>query len=70
MTCPICGVEMITAKATDFGDPYYYCRTCKKELLEMLLLEDTGVVFSPGITLYLGTLNPYELQRIHKDGNV
>lgn len=35
MTCLICSEEMIEAKATDFGKPYWYCRKCKKELSEM-----------------------------------
>lgn len=35
MNCPICDVEMVLARATDFGPQYFYCRTCKKELREM-----------------------------------
>lgn len=35
MNCPVCSNEMILAQATDFGTPYHYCRTCKKELAEL-----------------------------------
>lgn len=35
MNCPTCKNEMVKAKATNFGDEYDYCRTCKKELKEM-----------------------------------
>lgn len=35
MDCPKCNDTMITAKATDFGDEYLYCRTCKQEFAEI-----------------------------------
>ncbi len=35
MTCPQCKNLMVKAKATNFGEEYDYCRTCKKELKEM-----------------------------------
>lgn len=40
MTCPQCNSEMVKAKATDFGQEYDYCRGCKKELSEMIKLEE------------------------------
>lgn len=33
--CPQCSNDMVDAKATDFGETYKYCRTCRKELKEM-----------------------------------
>jgi transposase-like protein len=35
MNCPQCTAGMVQAKATDFGDSYWYCRACRKELTEM-----------------------------------
>lgn len=35
MTCPKCSNDMVTARATNFGDDYSYCRSCKKELAEI-----------------------------------
>ena len=35
MNCPQCNSEMIRAQATDFGEAYDFCRTCKKELKEL-----------------------------------
>ena len=35
MNCPVCLNLMIKAKATNFGEEYDYCRTCKKELSEL-----------------------------------
>jgi hypothetical protein len=35
MNCPICKNEMVKARATNFGEDYDYCRTCKKELKEL-----------------------------------
>lgn len=35
MNCPKCSTTMIKAKATDFGEEYFYCRSCKKELSEI-----------------------------------
>ena len=40
MTCPTCSNDMVKAKATDFGEEYDYCRTCKKELKEMAKAAD------------------------------
>lgn len=37
--CPLCGNDLVLAKATDFGETYEYCRSCKKELSEMIALE-------------------------------
>lgn len=42
MNCPQCSNTMVEAKATNFGDTYQYCRTCKKELAE--ILKDTPTV--------------------------
>lgn len=39
MICPQCSNSMIKTKATDNGPEYDYCRTCKKELLEMIPLD-------------------------------
>lgn len=39
MNCPNCAAVMVTARATDFGSEYFYCRACKKELCEMVTLE-------------------------------
>lgn len=39
MTCPICFDDMVVAQATNFGAEYHYCRTCKKELSELVVLE-------------------------------
>ncbi len=35
MNCPTCAGEMVTAKATSFGEEYWYCRSCRKELSEL-----------------------------------
>lgn len=35
MNCPKCANVMVLAKATNFGNTYQYCRTCKKELCEI-----------------------------------
>lgn len=35
MDCPICNNPMVTARATNFGEDYSYCRTCKRELSEI-----------------------------------
>lgn len=35
MNCPQCENEMIRTQATNFGDKYWYCRACKKELAEL-----------------------------------
>lgn len=35
MNCPACKNEMVMVRATDHGDEYPYCRTCKKELSEI-----------------------------------
>lgn len=34
MKCPQCSNEMVKAQATNFGEPYDYCRVCKKEASE------------------------------------
>lgn len=39
MNCPQCSQDMIQAVATNFGTPYWYCRGCKKELAELMVLE-------------------------------
>ena len=40
MMCPKCDeTEMVIARATTFGDEYYYCRTCKQELDEIIMEE-------------------------------
>jgi hypothetical protein len=39
MNCPNCSVAMILTLATNFGQDYYYCRDCKKELAELMTLE-------------------------------
>lgn len=36
MSCPTCTAEMVKARATAFGEEYDYCRSCKKELKEMV----------------------------------
>lgn len=36
MMCPTCETDMVKAKATAFGEEYDYCRSCKKELKEMM----------------------------------
>lgn len=33
--CPECNGEMHEAQATSFGEKYWWCRVCKKELKEM-----------------------------------
>ncbi len=43
MNCPNCAAVMVNAKATDFGSEYFYCRVCKKELSEMVVLETPAV---------------------------
>lgn len=40
MNCPNCKTGMVQAKATNFGDDYWYCRPCKKELAEIVVLEE------------------------------
>lgn len=35
MNCPQCSTDMVKAQATNFGEPYDYCRICKKEASEM-----------------------------------
>lgn len=35
MKCLQCPNDMIQTRATNLGDDYWYCRTCKKELAEM-----------------------------------
>lgn len=40
MKCPQCNADMISAKATDFGEEYFYCKSCKKELKELLILQN------------------------------
>lgn len=40
MNCPSCSNLMILTRATAFGDEYHYCRTCKKELNELVKLEE------------------------------
>lgn len=68
MNCPNCAAVMVTARATDFGSEYFYCRTCKKELCEMVTLEDrvpetsndsSNYMFNPNgsITFRPGTYN-------------
>lgn len=52
MNCPKCLDDMILTRATDHGDEYFYCRSCKKELSEMDgILEEVPVFkttsFSP-----------------------
>lgn len=39
MTCPQCSNVMVQARATNFGEQYWYCRSCKQELAEMYTLE-------------------------------
>lgn len=39
MNCPNCNDSMVLTRATDFGDDYHYCRNCKKELSELVVLE-------------------------------
>lgn len=39
MTCPQCSGDMILTRATAFGDEYHYCRVCRKELAELMVLE-------------------------------
>lgn len=36
MKCVECEKDMVQATATNFGEPYWYCRPCKKELSEMI----------------------------------
>lgn len=36
MNCPKCSTEMVKARASNFGPEYDYCRTCKKELAEII----------------------------------
>lgn len=45
MNCPHCSDMMVEARASQFGEEYFYCRTCKKELAEILVPESpkTGV---------------------------
>lgn len=43
MQCPSCSNDMILTKATDFGEEYRYCRFCKKELAELIVLETLSV---------------------------
>lgn len=38
MNCPVCANSMVKARATSFGEEYDYCRTCKKELAEMIAI--------------------------------
>lgn len=35
MNCPQCQTIMVVARATSFGEPYHYCRNCKRELVEI-----------------------------------
>lgn len=35
MNCPACSTVMVTARATNFGEDYWYCQSCKKELAEL-----------------------------------
>lgn len=44
MQCPKCSSDMVTARATNFGDDYWYCQGCKKELAELMVLEEVPVV--------------------------
>lgn len=39
MICPKCANDMIETRATEFGEDYWYCRTCKKEAAELIVLE-------------------------------
>lgn len=38
MNCPKCSDSMVKARATTYGDEYFYCRNCKKELSEMVTI--------------------------------
>lgn len=68
MNCPQCAMEMIKAKATNFGEEYDYCRTCKKELSEMvpklgLKIEDAN--WKPGQIVHISphiNIAPAKLQ--------
>lgn len=44
MNCPNCDEEMVVAKATDYGEEYLYCRNCKKELKEIIVLEVPSIM--------------------------
>lgn len=59
MCCPQCSIEMIKARATNFGPEYDYCRICKKEYAELTpkKTEDSMVdVIAPtGLLAYLPT---------------
>lgn len=47
MDCPQCKDGMIETKATAFGDSYWYCRTCKKELSELTPKKEPIVDYYP-----------------------
>ncbi len=38
MNCPDCATQMILTRASNFGDDYWYCRNCKKELAEIIII--------------------------------
>jgi hypothetical protein len=42
MNFPICKDTMVLTQATNFGEKYKYCRTCKKEMKEILALKSNN----------------------------
>lgn len=64
MNCPQCKNDMILAQATNFGDKYHYCRSCKKELKEMRWELPNKISFTPTLAkeIDLPDLEPVDIQ--------
>lgn len=63
MNCPQCKNDMVLTQATNFGDQYHYCRSCKKELSEMRSELPNEISFAPVIAkeIDLPDLEPGEI---------
>ncbi len=51
MNCPKCSNDMVETRATNFGEDYWYCRTCKDELKNLMSLEEAKPGFLSGTAL-------------------
>lgn len=60
MNCPQCKNDMVLTQATNFGDQYHYCRSCKKELSEMRSVEP--ITIHCGLDLSKVDLVPGEIK--------
>lgn len=74
MNCPQCQTEMVKARATNFGEEYDYCRSCKKELKELQqakvapkdnrneLIGESVAQFKVGMLVQFKTFTPLSLR--------